>query len=81
MKRPLEIQLCQCRAARAALGWSAADLAAKANVARSTIADFERGAREPIRNNLCAIIKTFAEAGVLLVTTERGEIGVTWGDE
>ena len=45
----------QVRAARSLLGWSQQDLAAKAGVAISTIADFERGQRSPIPNNALAI--------------------------
>src|SRR5258708_36392258 len=35
----------QCRAARAVLGWTQADLAERAELARKTIADFEMNAR------------------------------------
>ena len=52
----------QCRAARALLGWSQQELARKASVATSTVADFERGHRSPVANNLEAL-KTALEAG------------------
>jgi transcriptional regulator with XRE-family HTH domain len=45
----------QSRAARALLGWSQQDLARKASVATSTVADFERGQRSPVPNNLEAL--------------------------
>ncbi|WP_246680130.1 helix-turn-helix transcriptional regulator [Mesorhizobium sp. B2-8-9] len=54
----------QCRGARAMLGWSQDDLARVANVARQTIADFERGARIPIANNILAIVNALEKAGI-----------------
>jgi ribosome-binding protein aMBF1 (putative translation factor) len=45
----------QCRAARAWLAWSQADLAKAAKVGQSTVKDFEGGKREPIANNRRAI--------------------------
>jgi transcriptional regulator with XRE-family HTH domain len=54
----------QVRAARALLGWSQQDLAKRANVAASTIADFERGQREPVANNLAAIGNALGQAGI-----------------
>ncbi|MER9344051.1 helix-turn-helix domain-containing protein [Mesorhizobium sp. M0601] len=46
------------------LGWSQDELARAANVARQTIADFERGARIPIANNLISIRQTLERAGI-----------------
>lgn len=46
------------------LGWSQDDLAREANVARQTIADFERGARIPIANNLSSIARALERAGI-----------------
>src|ERR1700734_1089344 len=54
----------QVRAARALLGWSQQDLAKRANVAASTIADFERGQREPVANNLAAIGNALGQFGI-----------------
>lgn len=59
----------QVRAARSLLGWSQQDLAAKADVAISTIADFERGHRSPVRNNALAIRRALETAGVLFTET------------
>src|SRR5580658_7363821 len=42
----------QCRAARALLGWSQAELADASKVATKTIADFERGDRTPYERTL-----------------------------
>ena len=49
----------QSRAARALLGWSQTELARRASVATSTVADFERGQRSPVPNNLDALKLTF----------------------
>ena len=67
------ISAAQCRAARAMLNWSQDDLATNAQVARATIADFERKERDPVRNNLFSIISTFEARGVAFV--EEGEFG------
>src|SRR5260370_36398685 len=56
-----------CRAGRALLGLSQADLAGRAGVARLTVADFERAARKPIAANLAAIRSALTAAGVDLL--------------
>src|SRR5258707_6234836 len=56
-----------CRAGRALLGLSQADLAGRAGVARLTVADFERAARKPIAANLGAIRSALTAAGVDLL--------------
>lgn len=58
------ISMEQCRGARAMLGWSQDDLAAAANVSRQTIADFERGARKPIPNNISSMIAALKSEGI-----------------
>jgi ribosome-binding protein aMBF1 (putative translation factor) len=62
----------QCRAARAWLDWSQEDLAARAQVGLSTVRDFEKGRRTPIANNLTAIERAFAEAGMRLRFRDDG---------
>lgn len=57
----------QCRGARAMLGWSQDELARAANVSRQTIADFERGARIPIANNLASMATALEDAGIELL--------------
>jgi predicted transcriptional regulator len=52
------------------LGWSQADLVAAALVAQSTVADFERGTRVPMPNNMRAIRRALEEAGVRFVEYE-----------
>ncbi|EIG58037.1 helix-turn-helix transcriptional regulator [Bradyrhizobium sp. WSM1253] len=54
----------QIKAARALMGWSQADLAEKAAVATSTLADFERGHRSPVPDNLDAIRSALEAAGI-----------------
>jgi transcriptional regulator with XRE-family HTH domain len=57
----------QVRQARALLGWSQRDLASHASLAVSTVADFERGYRVPLPNNLEAIRASLEQAGVSFV--------------
>jgi transcriptional regulator with XRE-family HTH domain len=54
------------RSARALLGWSQKELALRARIATSTVADFERGAREPTTNNVESMIKALEDGGVIL---------------
>jgi transcriptional regulator with XRE-family HTH domain len=70
------ITTAQCRGARAMLGWSQGDLAARANVARQTVVDFERGARTPYPNNLSAIRGALEAAGVEFLDADNGGPGV-----
>ena len=58
------LSIAQCRGARAMIGWSQDELAREANGARQTIADFERGARTPIANNLISIARALERAGI-----------------
>jgi transcriptional regulator with XRE-family HTH domain len=62
----------QCRAARALLNWSQAQLAAKSKVAVKTIADFERESRRPYERTLVDVRHALETAGVLIVE-ENGE--------
>ena len=57
----------QCRAARALLAWSQADLAKRASVGISTVADFERGQRSPVANNLEAMRAALEKAGITVL--------------
>src|SRR5258708_35981795 len=56
-----------CRAGRALLGLSQADLAGRAGVARLTVADFERAARKPVATTLDAIRAALTAARVDLL--------------
>lgn len=57
------------KAARALLAWSQQDLAKAANVATSTVADFERGQRTPVANNAQAIRGALEGAGIRFLPT------------
>ena len=54
----------QCRAARAILSWSQADLAYESKVATKTIADYERGDRTPYERTIADIRAALEAAGV-----------------
>jgi len=56
-----------CRAGRALLGLSQAELADRAGLPRLTVADFERAARQPLAANLAAIRSALADSGVDLL--------------
>lgn len=60
----------QSRAARGWLDWSQEQLAKRANVSLSTVRDFEKGRRMPIRNNLEAMQKALEGKGVRLLFKE-----------
>src|SRR5690349_4839227 len=63
----------QCRAARAWLDWSQAELSKRASVGLSTVKDFERGERTPIANNRAAIQKVFEQEGIFPSFNSVGE--------
>ncbi len=54
----------QSKAARALLAWNQQELAQRAQLGTSTIADFERGKRTPTEANVEAMVKAFADAGI-----------------
>ncbi len=66
----------QCRAARSLLDWRQDELEAASNVAKKTIADFERGARNPRPTNLEAIKIAFETAGIEFIPENGGGVGV-----
>lgn len=70
------ISAAQCRAARALINWSQDELANNAQVARATIADFERLERDPVRNNMFSIISAFEARGVTFVEDGAQGAGV-----
>ncbi|WP_092294280.1 helix-turn-helix transcriptional regulator [Bradyrhizobium sp. Ghvi] len=66
----------QCRAARGLLGWSQAELSKASETAQKTIADFERGAREPYERTLDDIQVALEKAGVEFIPENGGGAGV-----
>jgi len=70
----------QCRAARAWLNWSQAELAAKAKVSSSTLRDFEAGRRVPIANNLASIRRALEDAGIQFLFDNEKAWGVAQRD-
>lgn len=63
----------QSRAARGWLDWTQDELATRANVSLSTVRDFEKGRRLPIKNNLEAMRLAFEGVGVLFDYAATGE--------
>ena len=57
----------QCKAARALLAWNQQELAQRAKLATSTIADFERGKRTPTGENIEAIVTAFVSSRISFV--------------
>ena len=67
----------QCRAARALVGWSRADLAVQCGVAASTLSDFEGGKRVPYARTLADVKEALETAGVTFISgDERAGEGV-----
>jgi predicted transcriptional regulator len=59
-----------CRAARGWLDWSQIELANQAKVHKRTVADFERGHRQPLPRTLRDIFETFERAGVVFLQAD-----------
>jgi transcriptional regulator with XRE-family HTH domain len=73
---PVTLTAAQCRAARAMVNWSQDQLEAEAKVARKTIADFEREARQPYPRTLEALRAALEAAGVEFIDQNGGGPGV-----
>lgn len=54
----------QCKAARALLDWSQEDLSQRAEVAKATIGDFERGARNLRIETMQKVVGVFEDEGI-----------------
>lgn len=66
----------QCRAARALIGISQDDLAARSGVAKRTIASFESDTRAPYGRTVDAIRAALEQAGVQFIAENGGGAGV-----
>jgi transcriptional regulator with XRE-family HTH domain len=66
----------QCRAARALIDWSQAQLASASRVATKTLADFEREARVPYARTLTDIQHVLERAGVQFIARNGEAEGV-----
>lgn len=62
----------QSRAARGWLEWSQEDLAQRANLSLSTVRDFEKGRRTPIKNNIDAMERALSASGIEFVAYPDG---------
>jgi transcriptional regulator with XRE-family HTH domain len=66
----------QCRAARALLRWSQAELARQAEVAQATVRDFENGRHRLHRSTEKLIVTALVAAGVVLTGDPEAGFGV-----
>ena len=55
-------------------------LAKAAGIAPRTLADFESGARTPLKNNLLAIQAALEAAGIVFIEANGGGVGVRLKD-
>jgi transcriptional regulator with XRE-family HTH domain len=72
----MSINPAQCRGARGLLGWSQSDLSEASKTATKTIADFERGAREPYARTLEDVRGALEKAGIEFIEENGGGAGV-----
>ena len=66
----------QIRGARAMLGLTQADLAARASLSATALNNIERGASDPRASNLAAIQRALETAGVEFIPENGGGAGV-----
>ncbi|AJY48312.1 hypothetical protein TM49_17505 [Martelella endophytica] len=72
---------CQCRMARAAVGLSRPEFAAKANISVATLADFELGKRTPYERTLRDVKDAFEVLGVTFLENNGDGEGVRLKNE
>jgi transcriptional regulator with XRE-family HTH domain len=72
----MSISPAQCRGARGLLGWSQSDLSQASKTATKTIADFERGAREPYARTLEDVRRALENGGIEFIDENGGGAGV-----
>lgn len=71
------ITAAQCRAGRALVGWSVAELAERARVGARTVTRLERGETGTTLNNTSAIIAALKSAGVSFESSDDKKLRVT----
>ena len=64
----------QCKAARDLLSWTQDDLSGKAKINKTTLADFERGARNLKVDTLEKIIDAFEKVGIRFENDENAYV-------
>jgi len=72
----MTISSSQCRAARAMVDMTQAQLAEASNVSLRSIIHFEKGERTPVPNNLGAIQAALEAAGIEFIDENGGGPGV-----
>jgi hypothetical protein len=72
----MSISPAQCRGARGLLRWSQSDLSEASKTATKTIADFERGAREPYPRTIADVRSALEKAGIEFIDENGGGAGV-----
>lgn len=71
LSHPTLITPAQCRAARAALGWSQDQLAERAGVSRAMLTGLESGKRTSLLSTMRSIVAVLSEAGIVLEQREN----------
>jgi transcriptional regulator with XRE-family HTH domain len=66
----------QCRAARGLLDWTQEELAARADVSRSTVRDFENGRHHLHPTTAAQVIAALEKGGALLIPSDEAGPGV-----
>ncbi|MCB4803712.1 helix-turn-helix transcriptional regulator [Methylobacterium brachiatum] len=77
----INIQPEQVRAARAMLGWSQDDLAARIGLSRRSLINYEHGIHSAKEETLKKMASIFREAGIEFTRTASGAIGLTLSEE
>ena len=65
-----------CRSARALTDITQRELASAADISTQTVADFERGARQPHSNNIKAILQVFERRGIKFIVDNGRIVGM-----
>lgn len=73
---PTVLTAAQCRAARALIDWSQAQLSQSASIDVNTIAEFENGAREADETTRRRLRAAMEAAGVMFIAENGGGAGV-----